>query len=84
MKIDENGVEVDRGRSANADFYLEADYTAIGAITHLSAFDPELHRMMADFEAKGLVERGGDASKMPPQVGAAWGHVHDEMAKRTI
>ena len=83
VTVDEDGAEVTRGRVANADLWLEADYTAIEAIAKLSAFDPELHRIMADLQSQGLVRRGGDGSRMPPHVGAAWGQVHDAMAKRT-
>jgi hypothetical protein len=83
VTIDESGAEVTRGRAAEPDLWLEADYTAISAIAKLSAFDPELHRIMGDLVSQGAVRRGGDGSKMPPQVGAAWGQVHDALAKRT-
>jgi hypothetical protein len=84
VEVDDGGVEVSRGRVAGPDFFLEADYAAVLGIAHLSVSDPELPRVMAELEAKGLLRRGGDASKMPPQVGAAWAKVHDEMTKRTL
>ena len=84
VQIDERGGTVSRGRIADPDLFLEADYTAILGIAHRSVSDPELARVMADLQAKGLLRRGGDGSKMPPHVGAAWGKVHDEMTKRTL
>ena len=84
VRVDENGAQVDRGRIADPDFFLELDYTAALAIANVSVSDPELPRIMADFEEKGLLRRGGDGSKMPPQVGAAWLKLHDELGKRKI
>jgi hypothetical protein len=83
VAIDEDDVDVRRGRDDDADFFLEADYAAILGIAHLPFSDPELPRIMGELMEQGLLRRGGDASKMPPQVGAAWAKVHDEMVTRT-
>jgi hypothetical protein len=84
VEIDEDGGRVSRGRIADPDLFLEADYTAVLGLAHLPISDPELGRLMADLAAQGLLRRGGDGSKMPPHVGAAWGKVHDLMTERTL